>query len=173
MTWSSRRALLVLRLLLGALLVAAVARVALFTVYRVSGASMEDALHDGDRILVCDVPWLLQGPDPGDTIIARVEGEVLVKRVVAGPGDTIAILFGTLVRNGAIVEEFIAPQHKRLDTMLEHRMGADEYFLMGDHRNVSVDSREFGPVRSRQIIGRVLLRLSADGITPVQALETS
>jgi len=173
MTLSARNALPWLRALLVLVVLVGLARVAVFTVYRVSGTSMESTLDDGDRILVCDVPWLLPQPEAGDTIIAEVDGEVLVKRVVAGPGDSIAILYGTVVRNGKVVEEAIAPRRRLVESLGQHTLGPDEYFLLGDHRKVSVDSRDFGPVLRHQILGRVLLRISLDGVSEVRALQRS
>jgi signal peptidase I len=171
MLLSARRVLPILRALCALALVVGMLRVTMFTVYRVSGTSMEDALDDGDRILVCDVPWMLPPPELGDTVIAEVDGEVLVKRVVAGPGDSIAILFGTIVRNGEIVEEQIAPRRRLVETLGEHTLGRDEYFLLGDHRKVSVDSRDFGPVTLAQIRGYVMLRMGLAGVTSVEALQ--
>lgn len=166
----ARRALPILRGLLALVVLVGVARITLFTVYRVSGASMQDALEDGDRILVFDAHWLLDAPEPGDTIIANVEGEVLVKRVAAGPGDRVGILYGTLVRNGEVVSEDIPARRRRVESLDEHALGDDEYFLLGDHRKVSVDSRDFGPVSGQQILGRVLLRMSSGGVETVRAL---
>ena len=55
--------------------------------------------------------------------------------------------------------------------MAEHVLGADEYFVMGDHRRVSVDSRDFGPVQGEQILGRVVLRMAGPSLQAVAALD--
>jgi len=78
----------VLRLAAAAMLLLVVARAALFTTYRVAGASMREALQDGDRIVVASHPWLVQPVLAGDTVILRVEDEVLVKRVMACPAES-------------------------------------------------------------------------------------
>ena len=170
MTYTSRRLLYGLRAVLLLLVALGVARVTLFTVYRVAGTSMETTFEDGDRILVCESGWLTGAPEPGDTVIATVDGETLVKRVVAGPGDRLAILFGSLILNGEVVDEQIPVPMRRIETVTEHELGADEYFVLGDHRRVSIDSRDFGPISREQIRGEVLLRFSTGGISGVAAL---
>lgn len=166
-----RASVLLLRCLVVAALALGAVRTTLFTVYRVAGTSMLDALLDGDRILVCDVPWLLGEVSPGDTVVLTVDGEVLVKRVLAGPGDHIALLDGHVIRNGRLVPESIPPERVRPDELPELAMGPDEYFVLGDNRRVSVDSRDFGPVHGAQLLGRVVLRMGVGGVSPVAALE--
>src|SRR5688572_5951153 len=160
-----------LRVMAVSLALAVIARATLITSYRVCGASMREALQDGDRILVCDIRWLTDGPAVGDTIVAEVEHEVLVKRVAAGPGDSVGMLGGRLLRNGRAVREDIPAELDTADTFPAVRLGPDEYFLLGDNRRVSVDSREFGPVHGRQLLGRVLLRIHGGGLSTVAALE--
>jgi len=164
-------ALVALRGTLLAMLFTLVARATLFTSYRVCGASMREALQDGDRILVCDAGWLVHRPAVGDTVVAEVENEVLVKRVAACPGDSVGMSSGRLVRNGRWVTEAIPPTLDTLDSFPAVRLGADEYFLLGDNRRVSVDSREFGPVHAFQVLGQVVLRVHGGGLSTVAALE--
>lgn len=167
----SRRPILVaLRVLVLCVFGLAVARAGLFTIYRVAGTSMLDTLVDGDRILVADAPWLVHPVDVGDTVVFEVEGEVLVKRVVAGPGDTVALEDGRLWRNGEWVREEIPNRYAALDDMSILELEPFQYFVLGDNRAVSVDSRDFGPVREHQVIGRVVLRMSGEGFSTVSAL---
>jgi signal peptidase I len=95
----------------------------------------------------------------------------MVKRVAACPGDSIAMLAGRVLRNGRLLREDIPAELNRDDDFPEYHLGRDEYFVLGDNRRVSVDSREFGPVGGAQLIGRVLLRLSGHGVSSVAALE--
>jgi signal peptidase I len=164
-------ALVCLRSLVAALLLVLLLRTMLFTSYRVAGSSMRETLQDGDRILVCQADWLVQPPAVGDTVVAEVEDEVLVKRVAAGPGDSIGMSRGRVLRNGLTVAEAIPPELDCGDSFPPVLLGADEYFLLGDHRRVSVDSREFGPVHARQVLGRVLLRIHGGDLLQVAALE--
>jgi len=168
-----RRSLLFsLRLIVLCIFGLAVARAGLFTIYRVAGTSMLDTLADGDRILVADSPWLLHPVHVGDTVVLRVDGEVLVKRVVGEPGDRLALDAGHLRRNGAWVEEHIPEAYNAHDDMSELRLTDCQYFVLGDHRAVSIDSRDFGPVQRDQLLGKVVLRMSSGGVSTVAALNS-
>ncbi len=160
-----------LRVVVATVFLVGALRATLFTVYRVAGTSMLEALADGDRILVCDVPWLMHPAQVGDTVVFEVEGEVLVKRVLGVPGDRIAMFAGHVVRNGDFISERVPEEYDRPDFFPEHSLAPDEYFVLGDNRRVSVDSRDFGPVRESQLLGRVVLRLSDDGVSSVSALD--
>ena len=159
-----------LRAIAVGLLIAIVLRLAAFTSYRVAGSSMREALQDGDHILVCELPWL-SAPAVGDAVIAEVEDEVLVKRVVAGPGDLIGMDAGRVLRNGEAVPEAVPAELGSSDSFPAVALGADEYFLLGDNRGVSVDSRDFGPVHASQLLGRVVLRFHGGSVSTVAALE--
>ena len=161
----------VLRLAAAVMLLLVVARAALFTTYRVAGASMREALQDGDRIVVASAPWLVQPVVPGDTVILRVEDEVLVKRVMACPGDCIAMDRGHVLRNGSTVVEQIPAPMEGSDSFPEYHLRPDEFFVLGDNRRVSIDSRDFGPVHGWQVIGKVFLRLHGSEVSTVAALE--
>jgi len=165
-----RPLVVILRTVAAGLGLALLLRATVFTSYRVAGTSMRETLQDGDRILVCEPAWLA-APDVGDAVVAQVEGEVLVKRVAAGPGDRIGMQQGHVLRNGAAVRESIPVLLDCADSFPEVALGTDEYFLLGDNRRVSVDSREFGPVHQKQLLGRVLLRIHGGGLSSVAALE--
>ncbi len=171
MVVSRHKLLVACRVTVLLVLVIAALRAGFFTVYRVAGTSMLDTLFDGDRILVADEPWLVHPVRPGDTVVFEIQDEVLVKRVVGAPGDRVALLAGHVVRNGHPVSEQIPVAYNAHDTMHEVELGLGEYFVLGDHRAVSVDSRDFGPIDETQILGRVVLRMSGSGISTVAALE--
>ena len=170
MVRSHRLLVLWLRVIVVSLLLAIVAR-SLVTTYRVVGTSMRETLQDGDRIVVCELPWVARPAHCGDTVILSVEGEVLVKRIMACPNDRIALTAGHVVRNGQVLRESIPSELNRFDDFPEYQLGGDEYFVLGDNRRVSVDSREFGPVHSAQVLGRVLLRMSGSSLSTVAALD--
>jgi signal peptidase I len=166
-----RRGVIAMRALAMGVFLLALVRVSLFTVYRVSGTSMMDTLLDGDRILVLDGDWFPGDVQNGDTVVLTVDGEVLVKRVMGCPGDALSMVSGRVLRNGIAVDEDIPRNYRRQSSMSEHRLAGNEYFVMGDHRRVSVDSRDFGPVGGQQILGRVVLRLEGTSLRIVSALE--
>jgi len=147
-----------------------VARATLVTSYRVSGASMRKTLEDGDRILVCEIQRLIDPPEVGETVILEVHDEILVKRVVAVPGDTISMFRGQVIRNGHYLREGIPEELSRADTFPDYILARDEFFVLGDNRRVSIDSREFGPVSREQVVGRVLFRIGDQGVSTVAAL---
>ncbi len=132
------------------------------TSYRVSGNSMVPSFLDGDRVVVAKMPEFLGDPQRGDTVIVRVRGEILIKRVVAIPGDVIEIGGGRVIDNGEVIEDPVPPAYRACDDMRPLVLDRDEYFLLGDHRRVSIDSRDFGPVHRSDIIGRVILRVPRD-----------
>ncbi len=149
------------RLLIALMLLLALLAQATLDSYRVAGASMTPAFRDGDRIVVATMPGFFGEPRCGETIIARVADEVLLKRVVGLPGDVIEEVDGVLRRNGELLSDPIPAayhDHSRFGPIV---LGADQFFLMGDHRRVSIDSREFGPVSRDELLGRVILRVPA------------
>ena len=140
------------------------------TSYLVSGNSMLPSYVDGDRVVVARMPAFLTRPDRGDTVIAMVDGEVLIKRVLGLPGETVEIGDGLLLEDGHFLNDPVPLLFRRMQDMEPVQLGDDEYFLMGDHRRVSIDSREFGPISQDQVVGRVLIRISEAGMSTVAAL---
>jgi signal peptidase I len=162
-------ALFLLRFTIAMLALLSLARAFFFTSYRVDGSSMEEALNDGDRILVSDG---LYGPIvQGDVIVFHVLDEVLVKRVIACPGDSVSMISGQVFVNNVSLEESTPYWLQTADTFPPLSLQSGEYFLLGDNRAVSVDSREFGPVREDQVMGKVLVRLHGVSASLVSALE--
>lgn len=129
------------------------------TFYRISGNSMRPAFLDGDRVLVTTRPQLAGGIDFGDAVIAEHEGETLIKRVVGLPGDRIEFRAGILWRNGEPAEGPAPRGERDAFCSAPFTLGSDEFFLAGDNRRVSVDSRLFGPVLRRDIVGEVVWRI--------------
>ncbi len=161
---------LMIRVWATGLLLLVLCRVFLFTTYKVSGSSMVEALLDGDRILVAEVTPLIDPLVTGDTVVFAMDREVLVKRIVAGPGDRVAMEDGRIRRNGALVPEDIPSERDSHDTFPEYLMQEQEYFMLGDNRRVSIDSRDFGPVDRTQVLGKVFLRFTGEGMSGVSAL---
>ncbi len=162
-----RRAFLGLAALL---LLLSAARSAFFTTYKVSGTSMLEALEDGDRILVGESDWLVEPVERGDTVVFSVLDEILVKRIVGCPGDTLEMARGKLIRNGIPVRERIPGHLNRDESFPTYRLLSDEYFVLGDHRRVSVDSRDFGPIHLEQVLGTVMFRMTGSGVAPISGI---
>jgi len=137
--------------------------------YRIPSESMENTLLIGDRVLADRVSWRFSEPQRGDIVVFHppFAGPVLIKRIVGLPGETVSVSGGRLyvdgrlleesyVRRQAGVEEPTEPFANGLPWSLEqpYTVPSDSYFVMGDNRTDSGDSREFGPVARSQMVGR-------------------
>lgn len=128
----------------------------LFGVVTVNGRSMEPLLHHGDN-LVYQKGWLK--PKRGDVIVFEREGEYYIKRVYGVPGDKVEITEGGMVLVNQIPLEnknlLIKGKTEPCDMTGEVTLGQDEYFVLGDHRTISRDSRcrEAGNVRKKEVVG--------------------
>jgi len=136
---------------------------------RVKGESMLDTLQDGEVMLVTKPEYLFGDPAFGDVVICHYPGrglEYFVKRVMGLPGDVIEIRDNTVYRNGEALEEpYLTPE--RNDNgfdMAPFFLGEDEYFVVGDNRYNSHDSRDWkdddpdmdvGPISKGMIVGHV------------------
>ena len=130
-------------------------RTFIITPVRVDGASMDQTLEDGQILLL----YKLSNIDYGDIIVLdeEKEGEIIIKRIIGMPGDTVSINDNTVYVNGEELEEDYA--YGETSDYEEITLGDDEYFILGDNRPISKDSRYFGPVKEDEIIGKVIFRL--------------
>lgn len=128
----------------------------LLTVFVVEGVSMEPTLRPGQRLLV----WRTQALERGDLAVFRNPNrpeEVLVKRVLGVPGDRIELRRGRVYRNGDEVREpYLKPGSG--DGRAERVVQPESYYLLGDNRAESVDSRRLGLIPGARVIGRVIRR---------------
>jgi signal peptidase I len=133
-----------------------------FQVARVEGRSMEPTLHDQDRLIVNKLAYHVNDPKVGDVVMVLHPSnpdQSLVKRVVAAPGGNVAFRAGVLVRNGVVATEgFIPADHRSFEDRPAIVVPEGFYFVLGDHRNNSSDSRTFGPVPKKYILGRIDVR---------------
>lgn len=133
----------------------------------VSGSSMETTLHNEDNLLVEKVSYRISKPERFDVVVfypyGKEEGEYYVKRVIGLPGETIQIIGDTIYIDGEILKENYGkdPIDYQGTAAEPLTLGDDEYFLMGDNREVSFDSRyeEVGPVHKNLIVGKALVRI--------------
>lgn len=155
----SRRALLA-RLLITALIVYLAFGVCL-GVAVVEGDSMSPALEEGDVGLFLRVGASYRA---GDIVLVKTEeGTEYVKRVVGLPGQTVDIREGTgelLIDGEALLEPYVYEgTYGKTGVEYPLTLGEDEYFVLGDHRENSLDSRNYGPVRGEQLDGKLLFIL--------------
>ena len=144
-----------------ALIVVALIRTFVFTMIRVEGNSMMETLQDGDRVASTIIDMKLHGPARNDIVITTYPGEnkFVVKRVIGLPGETIEIKNGVTHIDGKPIEEPYVQHPTPNDRFPELKLADDEYFVMGDNRFVSKDSRMVGPVTRDVITAKVRLRL--------------
>ncbi len=126
----------------------------------VRGGSMQPGLVDGDRILV--EPWSdIMGYHRGDIVVMRYPLDLnvdYVKRIIGLPGDEIVLANGMLWVNGNLLDEpYVASVDKR--AFVATTVRSEHFFVLGDNRPRSSDSREFGQVKSELMRGRVGLRM--------------
>lgn len=129
----------------------------------VDGHSMEPNLHPADYILVEKLSYYFRKPAPGDVVIFRAPERPefnYVKRVIALPDDEVEIRNGGLYLNGKrLSEPYLTRDEMTLiaaspDTKYRKKMGTRQYFVLGDNRDASSDSRDWGPITAGSIIGR-------------------
>jgi signal peptidase I len=132
----------------------------------VSGASMEPTFQTGDYLIVDELSYRLEAPKRGEVIIFRYPGDpskYFIKRIVGLPGDTVLIEGGSItIKNKENPTGFIFDQsyiqNLSSDTKT-YTVGANQYFVMGDNRTASSDSRSWGNLPENLIIGRAFVRL--------------
>ena len=134
-----------------------------FQVARVEGKSMEPTLQDQDRLIVNKAAYRFFGePKPGDIVMLfypRDPDKSFVKRIVAEEGDTVRIEEGQVYVNEELQPDlFVPPEFRSYENHGPEVVQESYYFVMGDHRNNSSDSRHWGQVPQKYIIGRVQLR---------------
>lgn len=130
--------------------------------FRVQGTSMLPLLEDGERIIVNKFIYRFHPIERGDVVVfwyPRDPSVSFIKRVVALPGDTVEIRSGQLYVNGqAVREDYLAARFKDQDTYPPTLVNKGHYFVLGDHRNSSNDSRAWGEVPEKYIYGRAIYR---------------
>jgi|SRR3989344_5528643 len=131
----------------------------------VRGSSMEPNLENGDYLLVDEIGYRLEEPKRGDTIVFRYPpdpSQFFIKRIIGLPGETIEIRSNKVKiyddKDIVLEESYLEESQQTLGDVVV-RLKADEYFVMGDNRLQSSDSRRWGPLQKKYIIGRAFIRL--------------
>lgn len=135
--------------------------------FYVKGASMEPTFYDHEYLIIDEITYRFREPERGEVIVFRypmAPNQYFIKRLIGLPGEKIKIQNNQITITDTQGKEFVlnepylsfqdSPKH--LDTEIE--LKEDEYFVLGDNRSESFDSRFFGPVKRKYIVGRVWLR---------------
>lgn len=130
----------------------------IYTINRVSGESMYPTLTNGQFVFGSNVDILTSNLERGDIMVVKTEDKLIVKRIIGMPGDTIKIHNNVVYINGnKLDEDYVLWQLYPEGDMEPVVLGEDEYFVMGDNRVNSLDSRATGPVSKKQFISKILL----------------
>jgi signal peptidase I len=177
---SLRRSLGIATILLTALAAAAFLsyRNALLRAYVVTSSSMEPTLHcshapgcrslSTTKVIVSRVPYFFSSPGRGDVVVIALRrsmhpcaGSFIVKRIVALPNETVEQHAGSLFVSGhQLPEPYLSRQGQISNgpSVAATQLGRRQFFVMGDNRSMSCDSREFGPIDRSEIVGEVVAR---------------
>jgi len=137
--------------------------------FYVKGASMEPNFYDHEYLIIDEITYRFNDPERGDIVVFRYPKnpqEYFIKRLIALPGEEVQIKDGNVIiyneenKDGMILEEPYLTSGVKTYGLSEKkvRLSSNEYFVLGDNRNSSKDSRSFGPVNDSYLTGRVLLR---------------
>ncbi len=133
-----------------------------FQVARVEGQSMAPTLEDQDRLIVNKLVYRIGDPRRGDIVMLYYPvdpSKSFVKRVIAEEGDTVRIIEGRVYVNDIpLQDDYVSSEFRGHDDYGPKVIDPGYYFVMGDHRNNSSDSRHWGYVPKKYIIGKVQLR---------------
>jgi len=133
----------------------------------VLGSSMYGTLHDNDLLVASKISYKLHQPQRGDIVVFKPPDEAsrdFIKRIIALPGERIHIANSVVYINGQVVREPYLPERWTYNNNWpasgqDQLIPPDEYFVMGDNRNHSSDSRTFGPIELDSILGKAEIRI--------------
>lgn len=136
----------------------------LFKPFYVKGASMEPNFLERDYLIIDELTYRFKNPVRGEVVVFHHDNDYFIKRVVGLPGETVKVsegvvtIFNSTHPAGFVLDESYLPKDLRTFGNVTVELGKDEFYVMGDNRDNSFDSRRFGPVAEDKIVGRVVLR---------------
>lgn len=135
--------------------------------FYVKGASMEPNFFDHEYLIIDELSYRFRHPNRGDIVVFRYPNDpkqYFIKRVIGLPGETVDIVNGRIKvfndahPNGVTLDEKIYLDQEVTATIHTVTLKSNEYYVLGDNRTASLDSRYFGPVQRNLIVGRVWVR---------------
>lgn len=136
--------------------------------FMVAGSSMVPNFEDGDYLLVDELTYRFRAPERGEVAVFRYpndEAVYFIKRIIGLPGERVKVsdgrvaVYNTAHRDGLVLEERYLPSGLVTAGNAEYELKSGEYFVLGDNRSYSYDSRQWGVLKSSEIIGLARLRL--------------
>lgn len=157
----------ILEIVILALAIVLPIRLFLFQPFLVKGQSMEPNFENGDYLIVDEITYRFREPQRGEVIVFKFPknpSQRFIKRIIGLPGETVEIKDGKIKiinekRSQILDESNYLSQNLSTPGNLRISLKMDEYFVLGDNRFFSLDSREFGPLKRKDIIGRVFIRV--------------
>ena len=156
----------VFKIVIVALLIVVPIRYFVFQPFFVRGQSMEPNFYNGDYLIVDELSYQFRAPERGEVVVFKYPNDTTqryIKRIVGLPGETIAVNSGKvfIYEAGsplALDELAYLPQTTQTQGNTKITLGKDEYFVLGDNRSLSADSRAWGTLPEKDLIGRVIFR---------------
>ena len=139
------------------IIIAVIIKIFVFSPVKVNGNSMVPTLNDGDYMILNEIGYRMNGLKRFDIVVANINGEMLIKRVIGLPGEKVEYAYNKLYVNGEnVIENF---KHDDTDDFSFSELDAEvvpenHYFLVGDNRGNSKDSRIIGFVPANKIMGK-------------------
>lgn len=137
-------------------------RALLFQPFLVSGASMEPNISQSNYLIIDELTYRFREPMRGEVVVFRYPGDrktFYIKRILGLPGEQVDIENGVIAIDGARINESEYLKGINTSGTVHTKLGEDDYFVMGDNRSNSYDSRAWGALEKKYVVGRALLRL--------------
>lgn len=129
--------------------------------YAIDGDSMLPGLHSNDRVIMSRLLVITNNFSRNDVVVCKIarDGQTknVIKRVIGFPGDTVEVGGGDVFINGEPIEEQYLDGQKT-DGQVKVTLQNDEYFVLGDNRTLSMDSRDFGVVKRKELVGKIIFK---------------
>jgi len=151
-----------------ALIAVFIVRSFLIQPFLVNGASMEPNFSSGDYLIIDEISYRLRAPERGEVVVFHYpndESTYFIKRIIGLPGERIMLkdgkirIFNNQQPQGFLIEENYLPSYVSTYGDKDVILKDDEYFVLGDNRSASFDSRSWGALKKSEIVGVVRLRL--------------
>lgn len=157
-----------LKIVIVALIIIIPVRYFILQPFYVKGASMEPNFHDNEYLIIDELSYRFHTPRRGDVTVLRnpqLLSEFFIKRIIGLPNEQLEVSDGRVIitnashPGGAVLDESAyLPAGRETSGSVEVTIGPKEYFVMGDNRPASLDSRSFGPIEESGIVGRTAVR---------------